>query len=103
MVHVITSKAEFDQILKENEKVVLDAWATWCGPCKLIGPVFAKLEPKFEGIKFVKVDVDEQSEIAQQLQIRAMPTFIAFVGGERFDDFVGAVPKKLEADTQRSG
>ncbi|KAI9638928.1 thioredoxin-like protein, partial [Dioszegia hungarica] len=74
---------------------VVDFWATWCGPCKLISPHFEKLEQKYPQIKFVKVDVDEQAEVAQEVGVRAMPTFVAYNKGEKVKDLTGAQPAKL--------
>lgn len=70
--------------------------ATWCGPCKLIGPVFAKMEPKFPDVLFIKVDVEEVEDVAKEYQIRSMPTFMLFKDGEKKGEMVGAVPAKLE-------
>nr|ODO02561.1 thioredoxin [Cryptococcus depauperatus CBS 7855] len=89
------ARADGDKI-DGSDVVVVDYWATWCGPCKVISPVFAKLEEQFSQLKFVKVDVDAQEKIAKEANVKAMPTFVAYKGGEVIDTVVGAVPKKLE-------
>ncbi|KAL7425075.1 hypothetical protein Q5752_000763 [Cryptotrichosporon argae] len=97
MVKAIESFDEFKALIAGSEPVVVDYWATWCGPCKLIGPHFAKLEAKYPGVKFAKVDVEEQEQIAKEQNIRHMPTFIAYKNGAVFDSFSGAMPAKLTA------
>lgn len=92
-----------------SEPVIVDYWATWCGPCKLISPHFGKLEEKFPGIKFVKVDVDEQNvsdhivvpcadcsqEASAFAKVKAMPTFQAYKNGNKIGEVVGANVAKL--------
>ncbi|BEJ17870.1 hypothetical protein CspHIS471_0701380 [Cutaneotrichosporon sp. HIS471] len=97
MVKAIESAEEFQQLINSGDVVVVDYWATWCGPCKLIGPHFAKLEAKYPTVKFVKVDIEEQPEVAMTEGIRAMPTFKAYKDGQVIDEFTGAVPAKLTA------
>ncbi|RDW69498.1 thioredoxin [Coleophoma crateriformis] len=96
-VHNLSSKAEFTGALKDNQIVVLDAFATWCGPCKAIAPQVVKLSEAFPAAHFVKIDVDEVPDVAQELGIRAMPTFLIFKGEEKIAEVVGANPKALEA------
>ncbi|WFD18065.1 hypothetical protein MCAP1_000277 [Malassezia caprae] len=98
-VQVITSYDQFKQVTGGSKVVVIDFWATWCGPCKMIGPVFEKISdtPAGDKIGFYKVDVDEQSQIAQEVGIRAMPTFVFFKDGQKIDTIVGADPAKLQA------
>ncbi|KAF8906361.1 thioredoxin-like protein [Mucidula mucida] len=97
-VKPITSHSQFKRILESNKVVVIDFWATWCGPCTVISPIFIKLseQPEFAEIEFYKVDVDEQEEIAEEVQLRAMPTFIAFKDGEKVQDLVGVDPGGLD-------
>jgi len=76
--------------------VLIDFWATWCGPCRVISPIFEKLSNEFDGVAFYKVDVDEQADISEEVGIRAMPTFFLFENGEKKGELVGASPPKLQ-------
>ncbi|KAH8997188.1 thioredoxin [Lactarius hatsudake] len=98
-VRPITSKAEFDQIINSGKVVAIDFWATWCGPCRAISPIFEALAGKDEhaGVEFYKVDVDTQPDISQEVGIRAMPTFLVFKDGTKVNELVGAAPAELEA------
>ncbi|KAF2838928.1 Cop c 2-like protein [Patellaria atrata CBS 101060] len=97
-VHNLVNKKEFDTALGEKDNlVVLDCFATWCGPCKVIAPQFVKLADKYPDAQFLKIDVDELPDVAQELGIRAMPTFLLFKNGEKVEEIVGANPKALEA------
>jgi thioredoxin 1 len=91
------SKAEFQSAIKDNKVVVLDAFATWCGPCKVIAPQVVKFSEEFTDAHFVKLDVDEVPDVAQELGIRAMPTFLIFKNEEKVQEVVGANPKALLA------
>ncbi|PBK78360.1 related to thioredoxin [Armillaria ostoyae] len=93
----ITSLQEFKKIIDGPKPVVIDFWATWCGPCKMIGPVFKKLSEKsdYAGVDFYTVDGDEQPDIMDELQISSMPTFIAFKDGNKIGSSLGAIPKNL--------
>lgn len=103
-VNKISSKSKFDEVVVASSKdslVVLDCFATWCGPCKMIAPKVVELSNKYENVAFTKFDVDEVPEIAQELGVRAMPTFVFFKGGEKVDEMVGADPRKLEEMVQK--
>lgn len=96
-VHNIANKAEFNAALQNNEVVIMDAFATWCGPCKTIAPTVAKFSEQFPNAHFIKVDVDEVPDVAQELGVRAMPTFYIFKNGEKVGEVVGANPPVLKA------
>ncbi|KAJ3386948.1 hypothetical protein HDU92_002197 [Lobulomyces angularis] len=96
MVQQVKSLDEFKSVLLENNAVIVDFTAQWCGPCKVIGPVFDQLSKQYGEAKFIKVDVDECQQISQQEGVSAMPTFIAYLNGKRTEDFTGADKKGLE-------
>lgn len=78
-------------------QVIVDFTATWCGPCRMIGPYFEELSGEFTGIVFLKVDVDENEKVAATCEVKAMPTFQVFVGGAKKEELVGASKEKLRA------
>lgn len=86
--------ANFDELLSSNKVVVADFWATWCGPCKAMGPSIDELATEYEGKALIgKVDVEENNDLAEKYAIRSVPTIIFFKDGEMVDKQVGAVPK----------
>ena len=96
--------ANFQEVVLDSDKPVLvDFWATWCGPCRTISPIIDELATELEGkAVVVKVNVDDNSEIPQNYGIRNIPTLLVFKNGELVDKMVGVVPKgqmieKLEA------
>jgi len=97
------TKADFDKILADNQKAVfVDFTASWCPPCKMIKPIYEELaetHKDLEGVKFVKIDVDENEEVSQEYAIRSMPTFKVFVAGKEVkeDGFGGADVEELKA------
>ncbi|KAB8297911.1 hypothetical protein EYC80_001695 [Monilinia laxa] len=95
-VHNIANAAEFKAALESHEIVVLDAYATWCGPCKAISPKVSAFSEQYTKAYFIKVDVDEVPDVSQELGIRAMPTFIIFKNGEKLSQVVGASPHTVE-------
>lgn len=84
-----------------DKPIVIDFWATWCGPCRVIGPIFEKISetPAGEKIDFYKVDVDTQEKIAQEVGIKAMPTFVFFNKGQPVNKVLGANPAALQVST----
>ncbi|KAK1988851.1 thioredoxin [Colletotrichum cereale] len=103
VVHNVHNKAEFDTVLKEHDFVIVDAFATWCGPCKAIAPILVNLsnEEKNSKLHFIKIDVDEVPDVSQELGIRAMPTFLLFKKGEKDGEVVGANPPALKAAIEK--
>jgi thioredoxin 1 len=93
------SDADFDsEVLKASGPVVVDFWAEWCGPCRMIGPVLEELSGSLDGkVKIVKLNVDESPATAQKYGIMSIPTLMIFKNGEMASRQVGAAPKqKLE-------
>lgn len=76
---------------------MIDAFATWCAPCKAIAPEIVKLSETHPDARFYKIDVDEHPEIAAELEVRAMPTFIFFKDGKKLEQVVGANKPAIEA------
>lgn len=99
----IIKTSEFRSEVEEKQGVVVvDFFATWCGPCKMLAPVFEELSGEVEGVRFYKVDVDQALDIARKFAITTVPTMIIFKDGEAVDKLIGFVPKeqiraKLEA------
>ncbi len=94
MAQAITD-SNFDEIVLKSEKpVMLDFWAEWCGPCRMIAPFVEQISQEFEGKAIVgKVDVDNNPEVAARFGIRNIPTIIFFKNGQVVDKHVGAAPK----------
>jgi len=96
-VAMLATKAEFDKALADagDKLVVVDFTASWCGPCQRIAPVFAALADEMPDVVFVKVDVDENDEVASDCGISSMPTFQFYKSGAKVHEFSGASEEKI--------
>ncbi len=93
LVHV-NDKTFTSEVLNSDLPVLVDFWATWCGPCRSISPIVEELAKEFSGkVKVTKLNVDESPATPAQYGVRGIPTLILFKGGKIFDQIVGAVPK----------
>lgn len=96
---VTLTNETFDEFIQETPIVVVDFWAEWCGPCKMVAPVLSELATEYKGKVWVgKVDVDNQKELAMKYGATSIPTFWAFKEGEPVGRFVGAQPKPAFED-----
>ncbi|KAF3483118.1 thioredoxin [Arthroderma uncinatum] len=96
VVNNIKNREEYNKAIAGPKLVLIDCFATWCGPCKAISPKVDSLSEEYGSeVDFYKVDVDDCPEIAQELGVRSMPTFVFFKGGERLEDVVGATAQPI--------
>ncbi|MBI4850011.1 MAG: thioredoxin [Nitrospirae bacterium] len=91
----VTGDSSFNEVvLQASTLVMVDFWATWCGPCKIIAPVVEELAKEYAGkVTFAKVNTDENPDLASRYNIRGIPTLIFFKNGKMLEQVVGAVPK----------
>ncbi|WP_019178276.1 thioredoxin [Methanomassiliicoccus luminyensis] len=93
----------FDAVKKDNSNLIVDCWAAWCGPCRMMGPVIDKLADDYKGkVSFGKLNVDQNQKAAQQFKVMAIPTLLFFKNGELVDQSVGLVPREdIEAKMKK--
>lgn len=97
MALIHATQEDFEKIASTNEVVVVDFWATWCGPCRAFGPIFEQVSAKFEDIPFVKVDIDQSPDLASAAAIKAVPTVMVIKRGDVIYRQAGALlPSDLE-------
>ena len=95
MVIDVTDKTVEDEVIKSSLPVLLDLWAPWCGPCRMVAPVIEKLETQYENkIKFCRLNVDENPQTAAKYRVMSIPTLLFIKGGEVVETVVGAVPER---------
>ena len=91
---VVNGKNFEEEVLKSDIPVLVDFWATWCGPCKMLAPTIAQIAKEKQGIvKVCKIDVDEAPELAAQYGVASIPTLKVFVNGEAVKTSIGVIPK----------
>ena len=96
----VTDASFKEDVLDQELPVLVDFWAPWCGPCRMVAPVVDEIAQQYEGkVKVVKLNTDENPQVASQYGIRSIPTLMIFKGGQRVDMVVGAVPKTTLANT----
>jgi thioredoxin 1 len=94
----LTDSSFESEVINSNQPVLVDFWATWCGPCRAIAPIIEELAGEYEGkVKIAKLDVDENQQTASKYNVRSIPTLLFFQNGKVVDQIVGSAPKSALA------
>ena len=95
-MEVAITSENFESLKNGNLPLVVDLWAPWCGPCRMVGPVISELAAQYDGkVVIGKCNVDDEEDIAAELGVRSIPTILFYKNGEVVDKFVGAAPKAV--------
>lgn len=98
----ISNLKQFNSVIGNKNKLsIVDFYATWCGPCKAISPIFDKLAEEIPEVEFARVDVDKAEDVAMEYRVTAMPTFLLFQDGEKVETIVGADLRKIFLGLQK--
>jgi thioredoxin 1 len=96
---IIATNTSFDGLLESEKLIIVDFWATWCGPCRMLSPLLDEVEGEMsDKVTVVKVNVDDADEIAMRYRIMSIPTLLFFKNGQIVDKTVGAMPKSTLVD-----
>ncbi len=92
-VKIVTDE-NFEDTVNSNSFIIIDCWAPWCGPCRMLSPIIEELSEEYQdNVAFGKLNVDENSKVSQEFRIASIPTLLFFKNGKHVDTLIGAVPK----------
>ena len=95
MVNEVNDDNFEQEVLKSDKPVIVDFWAEWCGPCRILGPRFEELSEEMDNVKFCKLDVDKNQQTSMRYNVRSIPTSLMFKDGEVAGNIIGAYPKDM--------